>query len=139
PTTPTPTNGKSESFLDYLGTLGRKKKIKEEAEAVNIEEEGRQAIDSNAQHPVIDALPEEFVLNEYEERSMIEPGMINNHDYQELLKILVNWINDELSDQRIIVKDLEEDLFDGQILGKLIEKLSSQKLDVVEVTQNEDG
>ena len=43
------------------------------------------------------------------------------------------------SDQRIIVKDLEEDLFDGQILGKLIEKLSSQKLDVVEVTQNEDG
>ena len=35
-------------------------------------------------------------LDELEERSMIEPGMINNHDYQELLKILVNWINDEL-------------------------------------------
>ena len=35
-------------------------------------------------------------LGELEERSMIEPGMINNHDYQELLKILVNWINDEL-------------------------------------------
>ena len=32
-------------------------------EAVNIEEEGRHAIDSNAQHPVIDALPEEFVLS----------------------------------------------------------------------------
>ncbi|CAG2115800.1 unnamed protein product [Medioppia subpectinata] len=140
PTTPpTAGNGKPESFLDYLGTLGRKKKMREVEEANNIVEEGRQAIDSNAQHPVIDALPEEFVLNEYEERSMIEPGMINNHDYQELLKILVNWINDELSDQRIIVKDLEEDLFDGQILGKLIEKLSLQKLDVVEVTQNEDG
>ena len=37
-----------------------------------------------------------LTLDEYEERSMIEPGMINNHDYQELLKILVNWINDEL-------------------------------------------
>ena len=33
---------------------------------------------------------------EYEERSMIEPGSINNHDFQELVKILVNWINDEL-------------------------------------------
>ena len=43
------------------------------------------------------------------------------------------------SDQRIIVKDLEEDLKDGQILGKLVEKLSEQKLDVVEVTQNEDA
>src|ERR1700743_1502963 len=58
------------------------------------------------------------------------------------IKVLVNSIIFAIcnfSDQRIIVKDLEEDLFDGQILGKLIEKLSSQKLDVVEVTQNEDG
>jgi parvin len=36
-----------------------------------------------------------------------------------------------ISEQRIIVKDLEEDLFDGQILGKLIEKSSGQKLDVL--------
>ena len=42
------------------------------------------------------------------------------------------------SDHRIIVKDLTEDLYDGQILGKLIEKLSGQKLAVVEVTQNDD-
>lgn len=42
------------------------------------------------------------------------------------------------SDHRIIVKDLTEDLYDGQILGKLVEKLSGQKLAVVEVTQNED-
>ncbi len=34
-------------------------------EVHNIEEEGRQAIDSNAQHPIIDALPEEFVLGNY--------------------------------------------------------------------------
>ena len=37
-----------------------------------------------------------------------------------LLQILIDWINDELADFRIIVKDLEEDLFDGQILQKLI-------------------
>ena len=34
--------------------------------------------------------------------------------------MLLDWINDELADHRILVKDLEEDLFDGQILQKLI-------------------
>lgn len=34
--------------------------------------------------------------------------------------MLLDWINDELADHRIIVKDIEEDLFDGQILQKLI-------------------
>jgi len=34
--------------------------------------------------------------------------------------MLIDWINDELADFRILVKDLEEDLFDGQILQKLI-------------------
>lgn len=33
---------------------------------------------------------------------------------------------------------MTEDLYDGQILGKLVEKLSGQQLAVVEVTQNED-
>ena len=37
-----------------------------------------------------------------------------------MLQILLDWINDELADHRIIVKDIEEDLFDGQILQKLI-------------------
>jgi hypothetical protein len=81
-TTPTSPNGKPETFLEYLGTIGRRKKMKEGIdrsivlfyinykyilveEVQNIEEEGRQAIDSNAQHPIIDALPEEFVLGNY--------------------------------------------------------------------------
>lgn len=34
--------------------------------------------------------------------------------------MLLDWINDELADSRIIVQNLEEDLFDGQILQKLI-------------------
>ena len=36
--------------------------------------------------------------------------------------MLLDWINDELAEQRIIVKDLEEDMFDGQILQKLLGK-----------------
>ena len=74
---------------------------KKTAEEVHgVEEEGRAAIDGNSQHPVFDTSPEDYVLAEGEERSMIEPGMINNHDYQELLKILINWINDELRCER---------------------------------------
>lgn len=58
---------------------------------------------------------------------------------KELLAVLIDWINDELAEQRIIVKDIEEDLYDGQVLHKLWEKLTGRKLDVLEVTQSEVG
>ena len=36
------------------------------------------------------------LTEEYEERSMIEPSQHEKWEFQELVKILVNWINDEL-------------------------------------------
>lgn len=68
---------------------------------------------------------------------MIHPSMNNDNGYQMLKQILINWINDELSEFRIIVCNLE-DLYDGAVLGKLVEKLSNQKLELIEVTLNED-
>jgi len=35
---------------------------------------------------------------------------------QELIRVLLDWINDELHTDRIIVQDVEEDLYDGQVL-----------------------
>ena len=35
-------------------------------------------------------------------------------------QVLLEWINEELSDHRIIVKDIEEDMYDGQVLQKLV-------------------
>lgn len=58
-------------------------------------------------------------LDENEERSMIEPRSFEEPKLKELIAVLIDWINDELADHRIIVKDLEEDLYDGQILQKL--------------------
>lgn len=58
---------------------------------------------------------------------------------KELIQVLIDWINDELAQQRIIVKDISEDLYDGQVLQKLLEKLTEKKLDVPEVTQSEEG
>lgn len=42
------------------------------------------------------------------------------------VQVLIDWINSELEEERIIVKDLEEDCYDGQVLQKLFgEKLVS--------------
>jgi hypothetical protein len=39
---------------------------------------------------------------------------------------LLDWINDVLAEERIVVRQLEEDLYDGQVLQKLLgESLSS--------------
>ncbi|KAM5174663.1 beta-parvin isoform 2-T2 [Callospermophilus lateralis] len=54
-------------------------------------------------------------------------------------QVLLDWVNDVLVEDRIIVKQLEEDLYDGQVLQKLLEKLADRKLNVAEVTQSEIG
>ncbi|XP_041353963.1 beta-parvin-like [Gigantopelta aegis] len=128
---------KDESFLDKLGgTLARKKKSKEVTE---LQEEGKNAIESPTSPTIPDIGPEGYHLGENEERSMIEPTSREDPKLRELIKTLLDWINDELSAHRIIVKDIEEDLFDGQILQKLIEKLCNIKVDAPEVTQSEIG
>lgn len=127
---------KEESFWDKIGTLGRKKRIKEVQE---VQEEGKYAIDSPGYAANPDMPPEDYTLDENEERSMIEPRSLEDPKLQELIYVLIEWINDELAKQRIIVKDIGEDLYDGQVLQKLLEKLTGQKLDVPEVTQSEEG
>ncbi|XP_061109069.1 beta-parvin-like isoform X1 [Conger conger] len=138
--TSTPQPGKmkkDESFLGKLGgTLVRKKKAKEVSE---LHEEGRNAINSPLQPSSLALLPEDTLLEENGERSMLEPLSRDCPKFKELQRVLVDWINKELEGDRIIVKDLEEDLYDGQVLQKLFEKLSGQKLNVAEVTQSEIG
>ncbi|GAB1599719.1 alpha-parvin-like isoform X2 [Argonauta hians] len=133
---PTPTKKKEESFLNKIGTLTCKKKSKEVTELV---QEGKDAIECRSNLSSLTIDPEGYKLEENEERSMVDPSSREDYKVKELMNILLGWINDELADQRIIVKDVEEDLFDGQILQKLIEKLASIKIQVPEVTQSEIG
>uniref|UniRef100_A0A3Q4BUY2 Calponin-homology (CH) domain-containing protein n=1 Tax=Mola mola TaxID=94237 RepID=A0A3Q4BUY2_MOLML len=81
--------------------------------------------------------PEDTMLEENEVRTMVDPNSKNDRKLQELMKVLIDWINDVLVGERIIVKDLAEDLYDGQVLQKLFEKLEGEKLNVAEVTQSE--
>lgn len=134
--TPKSSNNPDETFWTKVGTLGRKKKVEEVKE---VEYEGKHAIDSPGMPKSAEMPPEEYQLEENEERSMIEPKSYENPRLQELIKVLIEWINDELHEDRIIVQDIEEDLYDGQVLQKLMEKLTNEALNVPEVTQSEDG
>lgn len=61
---------------------------------------------------------QEISILEVSERKKLEP----------LIRVLIEWINDELAESRIIVKDLQEDLYDGHILQLLMEKLSNVQI-----------
>lgn len=47
--------------------------------------------------------------------------------------MLIDWINDVLVGERIIVKDLAEDLYDGQVLQKLFGKLTIAYMAVLQL------
>ncbi|EDL04456.1 parvin, beta, partial [Mus musculus] len=137
PTPRAPKMKKDESFLGKLGgTLARKKKTRE---VTDLQEEGKSAINSPMAPALVDIHPEDTQLEENEERTMIDPTSREDPKFKELVKVLLDWINDVLAEERIIVKQLEEDLYDGQVLQKLLEKLAHCKLNVAEVTQSEIG
>uniref|UniRef100_A0A671LCA6 Alpha-parvin-like n=1 Tax=Sinocyclocheilus anshuiensis TaxID=1608454 RepID=A0A671LCA6_9TELE len=126
---------KDETFLGKLGgTLARRKKAKEVSE---LQEEGMNAINLPLSPTPFELDPEDTMLDENEVRTMVDPNSRNDPKLQELLKVLIDWINDVLVGERIIVKDLAEDLYDGQVLQKLFENLEGEKLNVAEVTQCE--
>ncbi|XP_065598483.1 beta-parvin isoform X2 [Cyrtonyx montezumae] len=105
----------------------------------DLQEEGKNAINSPMNPSAVDIHPEDTLLEENEERTMIDPNSKEDPKFKELIKVLIDWINDVLVEERIIVKQLEEDLYDGQVLQKLLEKLADRKLNVAEVTQSEIG
>jgi len=137
PYTPKKDENNPESFWDKFGTLGRKKKVKEVNEVVA---EGQRAIDSPGA-PFLPSMPEDYInMQEEESRSMLCPESLAGGGLQQLMGVLLEWLNDVLADDRIIVRDLEDDLYDGCVLHKLIERLTGLSLpDVEEVCLSEDS
>uniref|UniRef100_A0A3B3VXM3 Parvin, beta n=1 Tax=Poecilia latipinna TaxID=48699 RepID=A0A3B3VXM3_9TELE len=105
----------------------------------DLHEEGKNAINAPLLPSATEIHPEDTLLEENAERIMLDPTSRENPKFKDLVKVLIDWINSELEEERIIVKDLEEDCYDGQVLQKLFEKLSGRKLNVAEVTQSEIG
>uniref|UniRef100_A0A667ZS34 Parvin, alpha a n=1 Tax=Myripristis murdjan TaxID=586833 RepID=A0A667ZS34_9TELE len=114
-----------------------KQKRKQDGNVSELQEEGINAINLPLSPSHYELDPEDTMLEENEVRTMVDPNSKNDRKLQELMKVLIDWINDVLVGERIIVKDLAEDLYDGQVLQKLFEKLEGEKLNVAEVTQSE--
>jgi parvin len=47
---------------------------------------------------------------------------------QEIHYLLLQWLNEELAPDRIVVRNLHEDIYDGQVIQKLVEKLAQIKV-----------
>uniref|UniRef100_A0A8C9U314 Parvin, beta n=1 Tax=Scleropages formosus TaxID=113540 RepID=A0A8C9U314_SCLFO len=128
---------KDESLLGKLGgSLARRKRSREVSD---LQEEGKHAINAPLIPSSAELHPEDTLLEENAERTMLDPTSREDAKLKDLQRVLIDWVNNELEEERIIVKDLEEDLYDGQVLQKLFEKLSGRKLNVAEVTQSEIG
>ncbi|POI33336.1 hypothetical protein CIB84_002912 [Bambusicola thoracicus] len=74
---------------------------------------------------------------EGEKRKLIKPTSSNNPKLEELKLMLIDWINTTLKEEHIVVKSLEEDLYDGLVLHHLLENLGSLKLDVDKIALTE--
>merc|ERR1712066_277881 len=77
-------------------------------------------------------------LREGDMRSSVPSTSQSEENVQLLMTNLKNWINTSLQKDRIIVRSLENDLYDGLVLQKLLEALSGIKIGIPEVTQNRD-
>jgi len=78
-------------------------------------------------------------LKEGETCSIVLPSTKNDPKVIELDTVLKDWVNETLASERIIVKDLRDDLYDGQVLQKLFEALTNQKLNISDIRQAEAG
>lgn len=125
-----------DSILSKLDTFARRKK-----ERLEVEELTKESHDAmkHSLSPYFLLDPKDYELQEGEERTYPEKSSQNSLAFQELCQKLLSWINGELASQRILVRDLQEDLYDGQVLQKLIEKLTGVTLSYPEVTQSEIG
>jgi parvin len=114
----------SSSFLS--NTLKRRQQKRQEVTKVlqegisSLRLEQQQQINEGI-YPLFNIDPESYLLDEGDERSMLEPNSYNNPDFKQTINVLFNWINSTLNKDSIIVRSFEDDLYDGYILGKLIE------------------
>ena len=72
-------------------------------------------------YPLFNIDPESYLLDEGDERSMLEPNSHNNPDFKQTINILFNWLNSCLSKDSIIVRSFENDVYDGYVLGKIVQ------------------
>ncbi|XP_046285112.1 gamma-parvin isoform X1 [Marmota monax] len=79
------------------------------------------------------ALPTEEQLPQGAKKKYLTPSSRKDPKFEELQKVLVEWINAALLPEHVVVRSLEEDMFDGLILHHLFQKLAGLRLQVEEI------
>ncbi|XP_053575024.1 gamma-parvin [Bombina bombina] len=69
-------------------------------------------------------------------KKQMQPSAENDPKLQELKKFLIEWINVQLKKEHIVVKSLEEDMFDGLVIHHLLQAIGGIKLDVEEMAMS---
>ncbi|KAM7414943.1 hypothetical protein PAMA_019660 [Pampus argenteus] len=64
---------------------------------------------------------------------LIQPTSLKKANLAKLKEVLVDWINNTLAAEHIVVQSLEEDLFDGLVLHHLLSKLAGVQLPVMDI------
>ncbi|XP_021081084.1 gamma-parvin isoform X3 [Mesocricetus auratus] len=78
--------------------------------------------------------PTEEELPRGGKKKYLPPNSRKDPKFEELQKVLMEWINTTLLPEHIVVRSLEEDMFDGLILHHLFQKLAALKLEVEEIS-----
>lgn len=68
-----------------------------------------------------------------EKKKYLPPTSRKDPKFEELQKVLMEWINAQLLPEHIVVRSVEEDMFDGLILHHLFQKLAGLPLAVEEM------
>ncbi|XP_046716188.1 gamma-parvin isoform X2 [Silurus meridionalis] len=68
-----------------------------------------------------------------ERRNIIQPSSFNDSKLLKLKEVLVDWINSTLKSEHIVIKSLEEDIYDGLVIHHLLSKLGGIHLEVEEI------
>ncbi|KAM6437810.1 gamma-parvin [Liasis olivaceus] len=82
-------------------------------------------------------LPQEEDVAPDKRKKYIKPSSQHDPQLEALQRFLISWINTTLKHERIVVKNLEEDLYDGLVLHHLLEKLGSLDLEVEKIALTE--
>ncbi|CAM4733960.1 hypothetical protein PO909_021911 [Leuciscus waleckii] len=73
-----------------------------------------------------------------ERRMIIQPTSLEDPKLNKLKEVLVDWINTTLKIEHIVVRSLEEDLYDGLVLHHLLRRLAGVHLNVEEIALSTD-
>ncbi|OAF70657.1 Beta-parvin [Intoshia linei] len=76
---------------------------------------------------------------EADEVTMVDKVSLRHPNIVNLQNSLLEWINSELIDTRIVIKSIYSDLGDGQVLQNLLEVLENLKIKLPELTYTKEG